>query len=150
MNYYEAREIKGKDGKGTGLYHFTKMNDRLIWPVGYCSPYEACPECKGKSVILPSEPKCGTCGNKGRIKKADPCPGHRTKEEAAEHYRQYTIDHRQEETLGSWSDCKVCGAPTKKAFIIGHADFYPLCDKHFDLETLKKLVEPIEQIISSY
>lgn len=36
MNYYQAREIQ-KDGEPTGLFHFTKMNDGQIWPVGYCA-----------------------------------------------------------------------------------------------------------------
>lgn len=37
MNYYQALEIKGKDGKGTGKYHFTRTNDGITFPVGYCA-----------------------------------------------------------------------------------------------------------------
>lgn len=37
MNYYEAREIMDLEDEGTGLWHFTKKNDGIVWPVGYCA-----------------------------------------------------------------------------------------------------------------
>lgn len=38
MNYYQAREIMGTDGKGTGKWHYTVRNKRLgTMPVGYCA-----------------------------------------------------------------------------------------------------------------
>jgi hypothetical protein len=40
MNYYAARELKTKDGKPSGIWHFTRMNDGLIWAVGYCAEDE--------------------------------------------------------------------------------------------------------------
>jgi hypothetical protein len=40
MNYYGARELKTKDGKPSGLWHFTKMRDGQIWAVGYCAEHE--------------------------------------------------------------------------------------------------------------
>ena len=54
MNYYEARKIKDKDGKPTGKWHYTCMNDGQIWPVGYCAqgctghdtPEEAAEHCR--------------------------------------------------------------------------------------------------------
>jgi hypothetical protein len=46
MNYYAARELKTKDGKPSGLWHFTKMRDGQIWAVGYCA--DACPGHKTK------------------------------------------------------------------------------------------------------
>jgi hypothetical protein len=45
MNYYGAREII-KEGKRTGLFHYTKMNDGQIVSVGYCA--DACPGHKTK------------------------------------------------------------------------------------------------------
>jgi hypothetical protein len=36
MNYYQAREIS-KDDKPTGKFHYTRMNDGDIRPVGYCA-----------------------------------------------------------------------------------------------------------------
>ena len=41
MNYYGAREIT-KDGKPTGLYHYTVRNDNVIRPVGPCAD-----DCRG-------------------------------------------------------------------------------------------------------
>lgn len=40
MNYYTATEL-AKDGKPTGLWHYTRRNDGRMWPVGYCA--ENCP-----------------------------------------------------------------------------------------------------------
>jgi len=37
MNYYAARELTSKDGSSTGLWHYTRMNDHVIWPTGYCA-----------------------------------------------------------------------------------------------------------------
>lgn len=36
MNYYQPREII-KDGKSTGLFHYTCRNGDRIWPVGLCA-----------------------------------------------------------------------------------------------------------------
>lgn len=44
MNYYQAREII-KDGKSTGKYHYTYMNDGVVRPAGYCRD-----ECPGHST----------------------------------------------------------------------------------------------------
>lgn len=42
MNYYQARELKGPDGKGTGKWHYTVSNKRTgTMPVGYCA--DGCP-----------------------------------------------------------------------------------------------------------
>lgn len=35
MNYYEARQTKDATG-----WHFTCMNDGVIWPVGYCADHD--------------------------------------------------------------------------------------------------------------
>lgn len=48
MNYDKAREIKS--GANAGKWHYTRMNDGVIWPIGFCSegcsghdtPEEAC------------------------------------------------------------------------------------------------------------
>jgi hypothetical protein len=40
MNYYQPRELT-KDGKPTGLFHYTCRNDDHIWPVGLCA--SGCP-----------------------------------------------------------------------------------------------------------
>jgi hypothetical protein len=45
MNYYDARELT-KDGKPSGLFHYTRTNDGETVPVGYCA--DACPGHKTK------------------------------------------------------------------------------------------------------
>ena len=40
MNHYKPREIT-KEGKPTGLFHYTCRNDNQIWPVGPCA--DGCP-----------------------------------------------------------------------------------------------------------
>lgn len=44
MNYYGAREIT-KNGKPSGLFHYTCRNDDHIWPVGLCAN-----DCPGHST----------------------------------------------------------------------------------------------------
>lgn len=42
MNYYEPRQMIDKEGKETGLYHYTRQNRRTgTFPVGYCA--DNCP-----------------------------------------------------------------------------------------------------------
>lgn len=36
MNYREPRQIADSDGKPTGKWRYTCMNDGLIWAEGYC------------------------------------------------------------------------------------------------------------------
>jgi hypothetical protein len=51
MNYYEAFEAADKKGKPTGKFHFTKTNDNITLPIGYCANNE----CNHKSKIEASD-----------------------------------------------------------------------------------------------
>ncbi len=65
-------------------------------PVGYCCPWEVCPEClktPGKSWSTPVEGDCPVCNGTRRVDRPTPCEGHATAEEACEHQRQYLLDH---------------------------------------------------------
>jgi hypothetical protein len=101
---YDAREIL-KDGKPTGLFHFTAGSDEergCVYPVGLC---------------------------------AQGCPGHATKEAAYEHYTQWRVDlikldGRDQEHQ---SKCRVCAAWTDRFAYVDHRPFgeeWPLCDEH--------------------
>lgn len=84
---------------------------------------------------------------------ADNCPGHPTADEARLHYRTYLLDTAFEETTVRWSDCKVCGAPTKRIITVGpgRMEFYPVCDAHADRRTtLDQLMPPVGDSWSSY
>ena len=37
MNYYQARELENKEGKGRGLWHYTRMHDKQVHPIGNCA-----------------------------------------------------------------------------------------------------------------
>lgn len=120
MNYYEAREIKDKDGlKGTGLYHFTVMRDGAVWPVGRC---------------------------------ADGCPGHATKEEACEHYRQYIIHDMPwsvSQDPNTQHKCGICSRWTMDYY--WHSTYiFKLCREHQNKESLEELMPEIGTIVSSW
>ena len=80
---------------------------------------------------------------------AEDCPGHETKEEACEHYRQYLLDcHAQYN--GTYSDhlsqCSVCGILTNRYGQVAEALYIPLCDEHCDRANLEKFFK-IEGIL---
>lgn len=108
MNYYDAREMK-KDGKGSGKWHYTCMNDGRIWPVGYCAEHEGHPtkeeahECYTK-YCLDNHIKKRTMQNQHKCKECDAwtqesvevgpglgrmiylCPDHQDRETVAKHF----------------------------------------------------------------
>lgn len=62
---------------------------------------------------------------------------HATEQEARECYAQYRRDNvLLDVKLGSWSDCAVCGGPTKSAATIRYDGFHlaPLCEEHLTFE----------------
>lgn len=139
MNYYAARELMGPNGEHTGLFHFTCENDGVTWPVGYCSSVRTCPSCKGHAWMY-REGFCAACQNKGTIR-VDPCPGHPTKEEAEEHYRQYQLDGARYDGFSSNQQfkCRVCGAWTQRYAQVCQSYLYHLCDDHCTRETLEQI-----------
>lgn len=149
MNYYQPREKTDGNGNGTGLWHYTCKNDGRIWPVGYCSPWETCPDCKGHSIVS-IDAKCDKCENRGVIKRENPCPGHKTPEEAAEHYRQYKLDNVRYD--GKYHDemrkCEICGNWTEHFALIDYRS-YALCDEHRNRENLEKVFPLYGNYISS-
>lgn len=150
MNYYEPREIIGADGKGTGLYHYTQKRDRQIWPVGYCSPWRSCPA--GHSAFG-DERECVICNGKGLVKVENPCPGHPTKEEASEHYKQYLLEEELRldgQASNAMYPCTVCGEYTKGFAEMLHGGHWILCDTHRTKEEVAKLFEAPTRSMSSW
>lgn len=37
MNYYRPRQLINPEGKPSGIWHYTCMNDGKIWALGYCA-----------------------------------------------------------------------------------------------------------------
>ena len=161
MNYYGPLELR-KDGKGTGLWHYTCSNKRTgTYAVGYCSPWDNCPECaKGLApwgwvrnedgtpkLDENQKPiKCGKCEGRGLVAKEDPCPGHPSKEEACDHYKQYQLDRLKirgpKEQQWPKEKCCVDGCEevaTMLADIPGDMHHFELCPAHANRETVEKM-----------
>jgi hypothetical protein len=108
-----------KDGKPTGRFRFTKENAGIIFPVGPC---------------------------------ALDCPGHDTAEEACEHYRQGILD--SEWTKGHDEDeqrtCAICKEWTHESlYHPGTMNYFDLCQKHQNKESLDKLLGPVVEFYAS-
>ena len=138
MNYYKARQLSDKSG-----WHFTRMNDGHIWPVGYCSPWQQCLDCDGHG--------CEKCGGRGVVKHPHEHV-HATREEAEECFMRYLLDDIREEAYGNWGDCEVCGEPTKQGLTARRpfGSAHRLCDQHRRPEILAGLTPWPGQIVSSY
>lgn len=119
MNYYEAREIK-KDGEGTGLFHFTAMNDGDIWAVGYCAS-----GCEGHDT-------------------PEQANGH-YHEYRLDHL--LVLDGNDPSTQ---KRCAVCDVWTTGYARLDEIEVFPLCGDHRTRESVASLTSPASRIISSW
>lgn len=148
MNYDKPRQVDvNADGPDAGKWRWTTHNDRGgTHATGYCSPWELCPENHGLELIG-TEYDCATCGGRGVVDKADPCPGHDTAEEAAEHYRQWKLDHVRFRVLNNPNalhKCRVegCGEFTAGIMEIEGDGYFmeSVCEPHQTRETAETLI----------
>lgn len=154
MNYEQPREIK--EGPNAGKWHWTTRNDNTIRASGYCSSWETCPSCHGMTAqgqvrigLMTIDPAddCSTCENRGIVQKTDPCPGHETAEEAAEHFRQYRIDRAEFVVVNDpdavqLNRCKMCEKFTASYMHIpGEIHTEIVCPDHHNREALNFLIE---------
>lgn len=143
MNHYKARELR-EGGHGTGKWHYTCMNNDHIYPVGYCSPWDTCPDCQGHSMFN-SEAKCEKCSNKGVIKSENPCMGHDTPEDAESHYKEYIIDKahfygpKQQEWPKNKCSVKDCNEEGN-CLISADQSHFEVCNKHNTRTVLRELI----------
>ena len=97
-----------------------------------------------------------TCMSDGKIwavgRCAGDCPGHPTKEEACEHYRQGLI-HDSEWKLETMHDkqerCEVCGSWTQEVMRSAHYRFV-LCQRHQGMGFIESVMPKVGSIVSSY
>lgn len=146
MNHQHAAELVDADGNPKGIWHYVESNRREgTHAIGYCSPWEACPNCAGRSALGDPRYSCERCDSKGIVPAADPCPGHATPEEAAEHYRQYLLNERLRLDIALSTDVQMrcnadgCEAWTQHAAGLGPYSTWPLCDEHRTRETVDAL-----------
>jgi RecJ-like exonuclease len=137
-----------KDGKGTGRWHYTCMNDGQVWAVGHCSSWECCPDCEAQGVRMYSEEsqKCPTCKGRGIVDNPNPCPGHATPEEAEQHYKDYLIEKstitgpKQQEWPKHKCAVEGCNNEGNHLANVDAYHYYELCAEHADKNTLQSLV----------
>lgn len=157
MNYEQARQVNpNADRPDAGKWRWTTSNRRTgTYPTGPCSPWETCPDCGGSFWLMDGKgDPCARCSGKGFIDKADPCPGHDTKEEAEEHYRQYRLDHVRFLVLdnpNALHKCRVCGAFTAGVMEIEGDGYFmeTVCEEHQTRETAEELIGVISSSMHS-
>ena len=113
MNYYRPLEKADRDGKPTGLWHYTVTNDntKRTHPVGYCAN-----GCEGHPT-------------------PDGAREH-YKEYRLDHARYNA------KLSGVQKKCEVCGEWTQGAAEIAfEMELHVLCDQHRNREELSKLVQ---------
>ena len=148
MIHYKARQQRGADGQGTGVWKYTAAQGDRVFEVGYCSATELCPDCAGQSPYRGgAEAACARCGSTGLIPAANPCPGHATAAEACQHYKQYLLDQAKffgpKTTEWPKEKCEVddCSAEaTHCAAIPGEFRRWQLCAAHANRDQLDKLL----------
>ena len=119
MNYYEAREIE-KNYDGTGLFHFTKMNDGQIWPVGYCAQ---------------------NCAGHPTKEEAD---------EHYHEYRLDHLLHLDGNDPSTKRQCEICGEWTTGYARLDQVQIFNLCDDHLTRESVASLTSPSSSIVASW
>jgi len=161
MNYDQARQVDpSSDRPDAGKWRYTRMNDRQVYAIGSCSPFDNCPDCDGMPAMCrPGRPVCTTCEGRGLVDSANPCPGHDTPEEAERHYYEWESDHLHEVTfkprtgvVDGRSECEAmvplttgqtdepievsaCLCPTLAGLEVdGGMDVVKLCDAHRNRE----------------
>lgn len=159
MNYFAAREIKDKEGKPTGRWHYTRMNDGVVTAVGYCSAWQTCPHCDGRAGLF-QDFACAFCAaspRRGLVHVETPCPGHPTPEGACEHMTKYVLDRAKWVREYSFDKhhpqfCAKCDEPASGYASLSsprQGDRMYFCALHLTREDLAKAVGTIGEVWAS-
>ena len=155
MNYYEARELT-VGGNPSGLFHFTQMRDKRIWPVGYCAGWrewtrESLTGKQHERVILDL---LADQEIKRKFFESYHTDGHATREDANACYRLFLLDNRLTLNAGTTDrqqircDAADCNEWTQSHASVDHQDYW-LCETHMNRETIETLFS-VSAIISSW
>lgn len=130
MNYYQARQ-RTEDER----WDYTCMNDRRIWPVGYCRRWKDWDEDLKKTHPAEYERYVAA-------KAKFHSEGHATKEEAERCHREYELDNFLK-AFSCLSDeqhkCEECGAWTQSGLGLRGIPGNYLCAAHATREFFEKL-----------
>lgn len=110
-------------------YTCSDSDGKNIFPVGYCARY--------RDTFLQ---ELGSDAYKDIDKHHT--TGHATKQEAADCYKNYQLDHRLRlnvEHTNTQKKCDECGEWTNLGVMIGGWTKFNLCEKHNNRETVEKL-----------
>lgn len=142
MNYAEARQRKDDL-----RWDWTNMNDKRVWPVGYCAGWRDWTEDMAKRIGMSLEDiKRRQDTEDGPTKGKFHGDGHATKEEAERCFYEYSLDRVQQASLkGTQKVCQFpgCGDWTSHALESPGMDglFPPtmLCHAHRNREGLMQV-----------
>ena len=129
MNYYGPRE-RMKDGKTSGVWDYTNLNNDVIYPIGYCQGWEetlhpTLIEFFGKEQVAEYDKQ------RRRFFTKYHKDGHKTAEEARNCYRQWLLDNDITTTkYEPAKPCHQCEKPTENVVVIGSWPRYSLCEEH--------------------
>ena len=142
MRHYAARQRQSDM-----MWHYTCTHRDRTYPIGYCSPHKACDKCHLGYMI--DGRMCETCEGTALIRKAQPCEGHPTAEEACSHYKHYLVEKttfHPDEPGADKGRGAGCDAPGCKADEAGYAQVpggqrYRFCADHLNTEGLKQVIK---------
>jgi len=127
--------------KSDGRWDVTYKNNGIVRPYGYCHAFV--PLDKMPNLILPDKAIEENKKYEASAHKYH-SHGHETKEEAAECFRQYLLDHYL--NLNGWDNeslrhkCAICDAETEfSAEITMTNNSWCLCKKHLNRESVESL-----------
>lgn len=139
MNYYAARQRLD-----TKRFDYTRMNDGVVNPEGYCREKVLCPEnpimLDGNYEAVECPEDCPTCHGEQRILNPDYCGSHDTAEEAEACFAKFIADQGARPiSYGDWTGCEICGEPTEDGLMSCHSlgPEMALCDEHLSSEIFK-------------
>jgi hypothetical protein len=146
VNHDCARQIQ--DGPNAGRWYYTSGNNRSgTHAIGYCSPWENCPDCNPRDFPKSmGGPPCEKCNGTRLIMKAEPCPGHTTADEACAHQKKYLIDKATlmgpKTTTWPKQKCCVDGCDEEATHVwnVSAWSYFEVCNVHAVREILEALV----------
>ena len=109
MNYYSARRRADSDPP---VYDYTRRNDDLITPEGYCRQKVPCPRSieriEAAADLRRCEASCEICHGAQFVPNPDYCGGHPTPEGAEECFARYIkAQGTCEEKYTDWTGCEA-------------------------------------------
>lgn len=147
MNYYAARRRAEPAPPAPGIYDYTRRNDDLITPEGFCRQKVSCSraiERIERADFATCQESCPVCHGEQFVPNPAYCGGHPTPEEAEECFARYILSCGvREENYGDWTGCDAqvldaetrelvkCDLPTRKGLRGEHplGQHMALCDE---------------------